>query len=228
MEELRRTLRAYGRKLVRRHRSRWFAMPLAGAGASPPPGFSPRLVLDSPDRVLEFIRRLDIPGTCDPVEIRTMRERGHLLVGLEGDGELVGFCKLGWEKVYVLDFCTDLELLPGDFFVIESYIVPSRRRLGAGTWLIQATNAVMHRRGFARRISHVETGNLAMLRTAARAGYRPLGEVEFVSVLGRKFFRPHPSTLWVQQVGRSWERPLEEAVAASAGARGPHRADCYQ
>jgi GNAT superfamily N-acetyltransferase len=215
--ELRRIFRAYRRKLYARHRSRWFEMPLGG-DAAPSPRFDARLVFDAPERVLNFIRQLDIPGTCDPVEIRTMQERGQLFVGLEERGELVGFAKLGWGLVYVLDYRTDLELPPGDFLVIESYVVPERRNLGAGSYLILATNAEMHRRGFARRIAHVEAGNAAMLRTAARVGYRPLGSVDFVSVFGHKIFRPHPASLWARADAAMQGRG---ATAATAGAASP-------
>jgi hypothetical protein len=85
-------------------------------------------------RVRDFIRRLDHPGTFDPIKIRTMLERGQLFVGLEEREALVGFAKIGWGTVYVLDCQMDLVLPPGDFFVIESFVVPERRGLGAGSY----------------------------------------------------------------------------------------------
>ena len=206
--ELRRSLRAYRRKVYDRHRSNWFVMPLDDTVAVPAPRFDARLVFDDPERVLEFIRRLDIPGTFDPVEIHSMRERGHLFAGLEDGAQLVGFVKMGWGTVYVLDYRADLVLLPGDCFAIESYVVPERRGLGAGSYLIHGTNVEMRRRGFLRRISHVRCDNRAMLRTAARVGYRPLGSVDFISVCGRKIFRPHPSALWSTTEMQAHHQPV--------------------
>jgi hypothetical protein len=200
--EARRTARAYRRKLFDRHRSRWFAMPLDSTPEVPAPRFDARLVFDAPARVLDFIRQLDIPGTFDPVEIRTMHERGHLFVGLEDRGALVGFVKIGWGTVYVLDYRTDLVLPPGDFFVIESHVVPERRGLGAGPYLVRGTNLEMQRRGFVRRVAHVLPGNMPMLRTAARVNYQLLGNVDYISVCGHKIFRPHPSALLHSQVVR--------------------------
>jgi hypothetical protein len=206
--DARRIVRAYRRKLYDRHRSDWFAMPLDGALDVPPPHFDARLVFDCPVRVLDFIRRLDIPGTFDPVEIRSMHARGHLFVGLEEAGTMVGFAKLGWDTVYVLDYRIDLQLPAGDFFVIESFVIPERRGLGAGAFLVQGTNREMLRRGFVRRIAHVLPDNTPMLRTATRVGYQKLGSVDFISVCGQKIFRPHPAVLLDTPIARAVLAPV--------------------
>ena len=193
---LRRTLRVYRRKVYERQRAICFAMPLEDAAPPTQPRFPARLVFDAPQRVLDFIHRLNVPGTCDPVELRTMQERGHLLMGLEDGTELVGFMKLGWGTVYVLDYRMDFVLQPGDCFVLESYVIPERRGLGAGSYLIHGSNVELRQRGLQRRLSLVRADNPVMLRTASRVGYRNLGTVEYVSVCGRKILRPHPSELW--------------------------------
>jgi GNAT superfamily N-acetyltransferase len=190
-----RVLRAYGRKLLDRHRSHWMILPLDAALQAVQPSFDARLVFDDPELVLEFIRGLQLPGTCEPIEIRSMQERGHLFVGLEAKDEWIGFAKIGWGVVHVLDYGIELELPPGFCFVLESYIVPEWRRRGAGRFLIAGTSIEMRNRGFTHRISHVRTGNRPMLEAARRVGYRTLGAVDFVSILGRKRFRPHPATL---------------------------------
>jgi len=206
--ELRRALRAYRRKVYDRQRAICFAMPLDEAVLPAPPRFPARLVFDAPDRVLDFIHRLNVPGTCDPVELRAMQERGHLFVGLEEGTKLVGFAKLGWGTVYVVEYRMDLVLQPGDCFVLESYVIPARRGLGAGPYLIYGTNVELRQRGFRRRLSLVRTDNAVMLRTAARVGYRNLGTVDYVSVCGRKTLRPHPSVLWAASSGQAILEPM--------------------
>jgi GNAT superfamily N-acetyltransferase len=222
--EARRALRAYGRKLYDRHRSRWFAMALDSTLEVPAPRFDAHLVVDAPARVLDFIRRLDIPGSCDPVEIRTMHERGQLLVGVEDRGTLVGFVKIGWGTVYVLDYRLDLVLPPSDCFVLETYLVPERRGLGAGPWLIRGTNLEMRQRGFARRIAHVRPDNIPMLRNATRVGYRPLGDIDFISVCGRKLLRPHPARLLASQGAAA--PATADLTSTSTAPRAPHPAAC--
>jgi ribosomal protein S18 acetylase RimI-like enzyme len=193
--DLGRTLRAYRRKVYDRHRAHWMVRDLAAQPVRSEARPDLRLLVDAPDRVHAFLEQLRVPGTLDPVERRTMRERGHLLVGLLAGDTLIGFSKLGWNRVYVLDYRLDLELPPGWFYVLDTAVVPEWRRRGAGTFLVEETCAEMRSRGFTHRLSQVRADNAAMLATARRAGYALLGTVDYVSILGRRRWRPEVRTL---------------------------------
>ena len=187
--------RTVGRKLYDRHRSVWFDLPLDDDLALHQPKFDGRLDFENGDRVLAWIRALDIPGTADPVELTSMQRRGQLFVGVMDGDTIVGYIKLGWDTVYVLDYGEDLRLPAGDFFVIDFFVSPTMRGKGAGPFLVSAASIEMRRRGFTRGVMHVRTDKLPMLKTCARTGYREIGRVDYMSLLGRKILRPHPARL---------------------------------
>lgn len=189
-------LRALRRRIYYRHDSIWFERPLDDSVTIIPPRFDGRLDCDHPEEVIEWIASRNVPGTNDAVEIASMRRRGHLFAGVRDGDRLVGYVKIGWERVYVLDYGVDLDLPPGAFFVLDAYIVPDMRGLGGGPFMASASSLEMKRRGFTRRISHVRVDNVPMLRSGARVGYRELGRVRFVSFMGIKIFRPHPATFF--------------------------------
>jgi GNAT superfamily N-acetyltransferase len=148
---------------------------------------------DHPERVLQFIKSRNIPGTNDPIEISSMERRDQLFVGVLDGDEIIGFIKIGWDTVYVVDYGCDIQVLPGDFFIIDIYIGPEMRGKGAGPFLVSAVSQEMKKRQFKRGVMHVRIDKIPMLKTCARTGYNEIGRVDYRSLLGKKIFRPHPA-----------------------------------
>jgi ribosomal protein S18 acetylase RimI-like enzyme len=184
-----------GRKAYDRHQSAWFARPLDDSLEVISPRFEGWMDFDHPNRVLDFIHERNLPGMNDPVEIESMKRRGHIFAGVMDGERIIGFIKLGWETVYVLDYGLDICVNPGDFFVIDIFIGSESRGLGAGPFLVSAASLEMKKRGFKRGVMHVRLDKTPMLRTCARTGYREIGRVDYRSILGRKVLRPHPEEL---------------------------------
>ena len=197
-EGFRRLVAAVFRKLYDRHRSIWFDRPLDDIKLIEP-RFAGRLDFDNPKKVIDWIDSRKITGTNDPVEIEKMKERDHLFVGIMNGDEIIGYIKIGWDLVYVLDFRLDLQMPQGEYFIVDIYIDPKSRGLGAGPFIVSACALEMKRRGFSGSIMHVRTDKTPMLKSAARSGYREIGRVDFRSILGKKVFRPHPNNLLAER-----------------------------
>lgn len=189
------------RRFYDRHQSLWFERRLDETLTLIGPRFDGRLDFDHPERVREWIARQDIPGLNDAIEIGSMKERGHYFAGVMNGDDLIGYIKIGWDRVYILDYGIDLKIPPGDYFIIDIYIDPAGRGLGAGPFLVSAAALEMKRRGFEGSIMHVRTDKDPMLKTCLRTGYREIGRVDYRSVLGRRIFRPHPAAL-IEAMGR--------------------------
>jgi RimJ/RimL family protein N-acetyltransferase len=174
------------------HRSIWFCIPLDDKLHVIPPSFDGWLDFDNPQRVLSWIERQAIPGTNDRAEIAKMKERNHLFVGIMNRDEIVGYVKLGWQNVYVMDYGGDLELPDGDYFIIDIYVSPEMRGHGGAPFALTAAAAAMKQRGFKRCVLHVRTDKLPMFKAGAKAGVTKIGKVTYRSALGVRIFRPHP------------------------------------
>lgn len=175
-----------------RHKSIWFALPLDGDIKVARPRFQGRLDFDNPDSVLSWIEKQNLPGTNDRTEISKMKERGHLFVGVMDQNDIVGYLKLGWDTVYVLDYDTDIQLREGDYFILDFYILPEKRGQGGGAFAATAAALEMKKRGFKRGVMHVRIDKMPMLKAGASAGYQEIDRVDYVSLLGMRIFRPHP------------------------------------
>ncbi len=192
---------AFRRKVYDRHRSAWFRLPLAEFAEVIPGRFEGSLDFEHPDRVLTWIDTLGLPGLNDRVEIESMKSRGHLFVGVLNGQTLIGYIKIGWERVWVVDYGLELGIPAGDYFIIDIFIDPASRGLGAGPFLVSAAAAEMKKRGFAGSIMHIRLDKQPMLRTAARTGYHEIGRVDYVSIMGKKILRPQPAALIAAATG---------------------------
>lgn len=185
-------LSAVKERLYFRHKSIWFELFLKEIEVGMKLKFNGRLDFDHPGNVCAWIKKHDIPGTNDTVEISRMKDRGHLFVGLLEGESIIGYMKIGWDLVYVLDYHTDIQLSDGDYFIIDIYIIPEKRGMGAGTFLTVKAAHEMKSRGYKRGIMHVRLDKTSMVRTGYKVGYREIGRVNFMSIFGFNFFRPHP------------------------------------
>lgn len=183
------------RKLYDSHHSVWFAISLADEIKVIKPRFDGRLDFDNPEEVIRFIEKYDIPGTNDPIEMSSILDRKQYFVGIKNGDDLIGYIKIGWDKVYIVDYGLDFEMPSGCYFIIDIFVDPDARGMGAGPFLSSASAAEMKNRGFKSSIMHVRTSKTPMLKSAVHAGYSEIGRVKYSSILGRKLFHPHPLKL---------------------------------
>lgn len=188
---------AIGSKMYFRHRSIWFEKTLDDSIKVIKPRFDGWLDFDNSEKVAAWIADNNVPGTNDPVEISSMKAKGQLFVGIMDGNDIIGHLKLGWDSVYILDYGEEIKLSPDDYFVIDIYVIPEKHGLGAGPFLVSASEVEMKKRGFKRSVLHVRTNKLPMLKTGERAGLKEIGRVDYISFLGKRFFRPHPLTLLI-------------------------------
>lgn len=175
-----------------RHKSIWFALPLNDDIRIAPPRFRGRLDFDNPGGIISWIEKHNIPGTNDRNEISKMKDRGHLFVGVMDQNEIMGYLKIGWDTVYVLDYDTDIQLPEGDYFILDFYISPEGRGRGGGAFALTALALEMKQRGFKRGVMHVRIDKIPMLKSGASTGYQEIGRVDYTSLLGMRLFRPYP------------------------------------
>ncbi|MCP4567878.1 MAG: GNAT family N-acetyltransferase, partial [FCB group bacterium] len=164
-EGLRGLLAAAFRKLYDRHQSVWYDRTLDDMELIKP-HFEGRLDFDNPEKVIDWINSLKISGINDPIEIEKMKERGHLFVGIMNGADIIGYIKIGWDKVYVLDYRLDMQIPPSECFYIDLFVAPESRGLGAGPFIVSACMIEMRKRGFTGSIMHVRTDKTPMLKSA--------------------------------------------------------------
>lgn len=148
-------------------------------------------------------------------ELQIAGSTRHMFPCLRDKDQVVGYVKLGIEKVFVLDFEKTLCIPPTAAFIYDAFILPSHRGMGLGSFIIAMTARHAQESGFRSIWCQIPSWNIPSVRMVERAGFESVGEIRFVKLFGRDFFRKRPksSPLSIGKAGKkSNELMLSEAM----------------
>lgn len=144
-------------------------------------------------------------------EIRVARHALHEFTCLREGSEVIGYIKLGVERIFVSDFSKVLLVPPLTAFIYDTFILPSHRNIGLGSFLIAKTAEYAQQKGYHNLWCHIPSWNRASVKAYAHVGFRPVGHVRLFRICGKDLFivRSPSSALSIQRVtGRAKELQL--------------------
>ncbi|MDP3024013.1 MAG: GNAT family N-acetyltransferase [candidate division Zixibacteria bacterium] len=149
-------------------------------------------VRDSPQKTLAWLRSFGHPGLVHPKEIETGIKEKHYFFHVRRDGgEIVGAQKVGYGKVYIVDFGKTVHFSQGTAFSYDAYVPPKLRGLGIATYLITQSLLFLKERGYKKVLGHIPRWNQASIKAVKRCGFTVIGYVRFFKVFGFKFTLPN-------------------------------------
>jgi len=120
-------------------------------------------------------------------EERVAEEHGHWFLGLFKGQEVKGFCKCGFKKVYLYDVKEILSLPDGLGFIYEYEVDEQLRHKGIGKVLITSVLGMLAEAGWKAASCHIPKRNIASIKVVESCGFKKIGLVRFVEVLGHKW-----------------------------------------
>jgi RimJ/RimL family protein N-acetyltransferase len=128
-------------------------------------------------------------------EMEMAQAAGHVFPCLRDGDVVIGYVKLGFEKVFVTDFERVLFIPSTAALIYDTFIAPSHRGKGLGSLVIGLAADFAHKNEFHDLWCHVPAWNVASQKMVERVGLKAVGEVRFIKLLGKDFFRKRPTTL---------------------------------
>ena len=190
-----RTFRLVRNRLLTTNCSIWFRRSLEYPADEISPSCSTpelhvELLIEDKSRLISWLRahHEKHPWMALPDELAVAVECGHIFAAFVLNGRIVGYVKVGLDRVYVHDFRRTIRFPTGDCFVYDTFVLPDFRRRGiAYRGLIEAMGQ-LKRRGLLRIWCHIEGWNTGSLELFRRAGFQKVARVRFVRTLGFAFF----------------------------------------
>ena len=152
-----------------------------------------------PEETIEWLVRQNILGTADPRELAVARKYKHLLPLVRMEGEIVGYLKIGFEKVYVLDFDREFHFPGRVAFAYDVYVIPRLRGKNVAPFLIDRVSEFMKEKGYTEIYGHIRVKNLASIRACQKCGFKPVKVISWFSLFGLRLFSFPPQRLWNRQ-----------------------------
>jgi len=120
---------------------------------------------------------------------------------VKSGGEIVAYLKVGFGRVYVLDFGRVFDFPPGTAFIYDTYVTPELRGRNIAPFLIDRTSEFMKERGYSEIYCHIRVKNQASINAYRKCGFEQLRIISSFTVLGFNFSSFDPEEIWRRQGG---------------------------
>ncbi|MBI5118523.1 GNAT family N-acetyltransferase [Candidatus Poribacteria bacterium] len=134
--------------------------------------------------VTAYMRRKDY---LTQGEMEAARMNGHWFFGLIRDGQVQGFRKCGFHRVFVNDFQETIDLPENVAFFYESEVDESLRNKGAGKYFMSSSLELVRKANYRFVICHVPSWNIPSQRIVERCGFKKMGFIRFIELAGLKY-----------------------------------------
>jgi ribosomal protein S18 acetylase RimI-like enzyme len=149
------------------------------------------LVSDDPQGMIEWLRGFGRSGLVNPREIEIgLREKHYFPYVRRNDGQIVGGSKIGYGKVYIVDFGRIIDFPEGTAFWYNTYVSPANRGLGIASHLITSCLFFLKEKGFRRVMCHIPKWNKSSIKAFTRCGFKVTRYVRFLRIFNFKFTAP--------------------------------------
>jgi len=145
---------------------------------------------------IAWIRRQNISGTADHKELDIAIKYKHLFPSVKLENKIVGYIKIGFDKVHVLDFRRCFDFPAKVAFIFDTYVDPKLRGKNIAPFLIDDVSEFMKEKGYAQIYCHIRVINSASIKAYQKCGFKPLRTIRWFNFFGLNFFSSSPERLW--------------------------------
>jgi phenylacetate-CoA ligase len=153
---------------------------------------------NSRDEVTEWARINIYDGNYsaeDSLSLKIANNNNHLFPCARLKGEIIGFVKVGFNKVYIKNFKKSFTFDQRIAFVYEMYIDPKYRNHGVNSCLQSEIMIHLKNEGFQIVANHVRSNNAAALHVVNKCGFQKIGTSWQFRFFGLNIFNSAPHQL---------------------------------
>lgn len=157
-----------------------------------------KVVFSSGGEIIRWLRdrSSDYPWIYIEKEILTAGRENHLFPFVTLGDEIIGYVKIGFNKVYVHDFEREITLPPRDAMVYDTFVLPEHRGRNIALALVNETAIYLRALGYERLWCHIPEWNTASSTLYRKAGFREVSHIRFVKLMAFRFFNMTPEKMF--------------------------------
>jgi len=140
---------------------------------------------------VRIAQKIDISKLAEKIGARGMNEgirKGHLCFIADMDGEILHYKWVAFDEAYVSELDRNIYFDSNSAYIYSVYTVPDYRGFGLDPKVTTKVFDYLNKKGIEKVYILVRHNNLPSLRVIQKVGYRKMGEIRFIQVLGfRKY-----------------------------------------
>jgi len=174
----------------------WYRLDLNGAPAPDATGPA-KVVFSSGGEIIRWIREksAEYPWIYIENELDTAFRENHVFPCATIGGEIAGYLKVGFGRVYVHDFSREISLPAKVAMIYDTFVLPEYRGKHVGLTLVNQAVDYLRGRGYERLWCHIPEWNVASSTLYRRAGFREIKRIRFVRLMSFGFFNLDPEKM---------------------------------
>lgn len=181
------------KKSFEMNKAYWFERDLS----LPIPKFNAKIPLEvniqAKDETFEWLKKEDRVWMLDPQEIKVALEQGHFLSNIKYKGQIIGSIKVGFGKVFILDFKKNIYFPDKVAFHTDVYVVPEYRGLGVTPYLMTEVMRFLKDKGFVKIRCHIPPWNVASIKSHTKIGFKKIRYIRFFRIFGLRILTSDPA-----------------------------------
>lgn len=177
----------------------WYERDVAFPLTKRPLNTSVSVSADLRDEVIDWIGEkiyYGHPYNDEIFENEIALQNNHLLPCVMINGKLVGFTKIGLDRMYIKNFTKMTRLREGNAFVYALYTDPAYRKLGLASVLLSRAIEILRDQGIEKLACHIRSSNLASIGLFTKCGFKQIGSNWHFKCFGINLYSKFPQSLF--------------------------------
>ncbi len=170
----------------------WFKRDLNAPVATAPSGIPLTITFTHFNETFDWIEKLETPWMLHATELEVAREQGHLWVNAKNDRGIVAYIKLGFEKVYIVDYGKVIHFPQKVAFIYDTYVLPELRGHKIASHFVNELALYLKGKGYSSLMCHIPQWNIASIKSYERIGFERTGEIRCEKFMGFPMLSANP------------------------------------
>ena len=139
---------------------------------------------NSNNKTIEWIKKQNKNWLTNENEIDAALKYGHLWPYICVDDRIVGYIKIGFDKVFINDFDKLINFPKKMAFIYDTYVVEEMRGKGIATYLICEAIKYIKNQGYTKVGCHIPPWNKPSIHAYEKIGFKKINYIRNYRILG--------------------------------------------
>jgi len=191
---LKRSFRKTSQTIFRTNNAYWYAKDLT----LPIPDIEPKIPAEIDwdfSNTVEWIKTNTVFSYAEEREIETAIKQNHYYPNVRYQGNIIGYIKVGYGEVYVMDFDKIVRFQNGTAYIYDVLTLPDFRGQGIAPFLVTEVMRFLKQRGYKRLLCHIPEWNTASASSFTKCSFERIKRIRYCKILGMECFSTRPENI---------------------------------
>lgn len=140
--------------------------------------------MNSISHTIEWLKRQNQSWVVHPKEISAALEYNHCWPFVHINGKIIGCIKIGFGKVYIVDYNRLIEFPERMAFIYDTYVLQGQREKGVAKYLITQAIKFLKAQGYTKVGCHIPPWNKASISAYEKIGFKKVSYIRYFRIFG--------------------------------------------